>query len=219
VKHLLSLAIVLCLLLPCAGYADTIVAGISFNDNAFVDGLVSFTGVWGIAEGALPGAPIGLAAQLIGGDASQSFANCLVGTCTVDLAFTDNLMINGAGADFAIFELGAPDNVTITINGVTQHYLTSFTGYNYPNPGCPNCQNNINVAQINLDDFGVASLGLVSEFTATAQYLDQFDPSYTVFAALHSEPIVSTPEPNSLVLLTVGLAGFLVFPARRVFRI
>jgi hypothetical protein len=50
-------------------------------------------------------------------------------------------------------ELGAPDWVTITIGGVTHQYLTSFTGYHFPYPACPTCQNDINVTLVDLDDF------------------------------------------------------------------
>ena len=55
-------------------------------------------------------------------------ANC----GSVIFNFTDNLIVNGAGADFTIFEINIPNNLRVTIDGVAVTLLSTATGFQCP---------------------------------------------------------------------------------------
>jgi len=68
----------------------------------------------------------------------------------VQLGFVDNLLVNGAGADLVLFEIGTPNQVAVSL---------SFGGtektYDFSSAGSVNGVA-INEVAINLDDFNVA---------------------------------------------------------------
>jgi len=177
--------------------ADIIVGGINFQNNAFADTLVSSNGTFTTSGGTLP--------QVLVGSNPADYAFCFGGpsVCNVTLAFTDNTILNGAGADLAVFELGTPDPFQLTINGVTRTYSTASTGSSAGGF-------DLNVALVDLADFGVASTSLIR-----ASSLDNATTgttiSYTVFGAINNGPAaVAVPEPSSLILFgtVVVTAGF-----------
>lgn len=122
------------------------------------------------------------------------------------LGFTDNDVLNGTGADLAIFELGVPDTVKVTFGIQTQSFLTTYTGFSAGGF-------DLNVALIDFSTFGIASganlpyvsIGLDTPGNTTV-------PSLSLVGAFH---VTAVPEPESysMMLAGLGLIGFMA--ARR----
>jgi hypothetical protein len=189
----------------------TIVGGISFDDNAFVDEVVSYTDSWAI---------IGTAATIedavTGSDPTDGvfpFPN--PGQATMVLAFTDNSLVNGPGDDLALFEYGNADDsvdVAVTVGGTAITYQALDTGYDVAISGGGGTYN-LNVALINLDDFGIVSGGALDKIEITPLNLDAIF-SLNVAGAINSGPPVTDdggiPEPATLGLLALGVVGLAI---------
>lgn len=73
--------------------------------------------------------------------------------CTIELLFTDNAVVNGAGADLILFEQGAAESTDVTINGTTLTFASFVT-----EDAIRDAQDGlISIFGIELDSFGVAS--------------------------------------------------------------
>ena len=104
---------------------------------------------------------------------------------------------NGPGYDIAIFEAVVPEsmNVTIELGGTTQLVTPVDAGFT---EGASQ-----NVALIDLDDFGFATGAEIS--TLRLAYAPGYGGSEpTGIGALNSRAV---PEPTTLALLSLGLAG------------
>jgi len=121
--------------------AAIVIGGYSFDDNAFADTLISSSGAFTTSGGSL-------SSVLTDKDAS-TYAFSFSTDAYVELGFTDNLLVNGLGADLVLFELGELDTFKISIGRTTNSYTTTFTGQTVGG-------SNLNAISINLDDFGVA---------------------------------------------------------------
>lgn len=179
--------------------AITTVGGINFADNAFADALYFSSGSYTTSGGSL-------ATVLTDKDAG-TYAFSFTAGAEVMLGFTDNGVYNLAGADLAIFELGVPDTVTVTLGTQTKSYLTASTGFmagGYQ----------LNVALVDFSDFGIIAganlpyqaLGLSTQASGGTV------PSLSLVGALHTAPV---PEPESIALLLAGLGVVGVVAKRR----
>ncbi len=179
-------------LYPASTLASTTVAGITFDDDAFADKVISYDGTW------LPISYAMTLEEILTGSNPETYAAPLYPGGYAVLKFTDNFVINRSGADLAVFEKSGPGDeepVSMTINGITNIYPTYATVYP-----------SISVARINLDDFNIPSGGVVNIIQANA--VEGWDTDYNVFGAINniSAPV---PIPGAVWLLASGLLGLL----------
>ncbi len=184
------------LLLPIQ--AATIVAGMTLEDSAFADQVLTSSGTWTIYGGSF-------SAAVTGSDVTTSYyVTSSSATAYADLLFTDNLIQNRTGADLAVFELSGVGSagqlgcaVTLTINGVKKTYSPVWA------------QNDVYIAKINLDDFGVAANATISQIRIWGSTAH---PDYAAFAAINN---VNLPEPSSICLLGFISLAFLYFKKKK----
>lgn len=150
ITHVLSFTLVALLLttalLPArVSYAQEVtVGGLKFKPDAFADTLISSHGEFTTSGPSL--------AQVVTGSNPNDFAFSRTPGAYVEVGFSKTTVVNGPGNDLAIFELGIPDKIflRLTVQGVSRLYQTVDTGHSAGGF-------NLNVATINLDDFGLAS--------------------------------------------------------------
>ncbi len=194
-KSCLGAAILVTLLSAAPVGASVIVGGITFDDDAFADTLISSSGSYTVG-----GNTTDLTTAVVGYDV-DNYAYSFSSGAYLELGFTDNVIVNDTGDDVALFELGLPDTFkfSLTIGGVTKEYLTVGTGYTGAGFA-------LNVARINLDDFGVAAGASISSIVIGMDVLASGGtvPSFTAAGALNSRSN-GVPEPSTIV--TGGLAA------------
>lgn len=110
--------------------AVQVVAGITFEDNAFADRIMStdFTGLYSACNGysassldeALLGANLNTwfdygYHDMVPGD-DGDYNSAAPPNQYIELGFTDNLIVNGPGADLVIFELGTPNSIRVALD-------------------------------------------------------------------------------------------------------
>ena len=180
-------AIFLSLVTANTASATTTVGGLNFDDDAFADILINSSGNFNISGGTL--------SDVLTDNDAGTFAFSFTPGASVELGFVDNLLINGVGADLAIFELGFPDSfeVSVTAGGLTKSFLSQST--NVFENGFQ-----LNVAKIDLDDFGIASGTTLSSVLIGLDTVSSSGtvPSLSLVGALNSvSPAASVPEPAS----------------------
>ncbi len=213
----------LALATPLCAQAVT-VGGLDFDDNAFADSLASasdgFSPYFGVAT---------------------SLEEALVGTNLIDytfvtsssseesnfvISFDDNHIVNGPGADFVIFDLGPIDihlfandparydrwrefiSVAVSPGGPRRSYQVEDSGENAG-------RYSVLIAQIDLDDFGLASgdtVSLLQIFPKNSAGADSAD--ITAIGALNSVTVATVPLPAGLPLLSAGLLTLGAFRRR-----
>jgi len=182
-----------------AGVANAIsIAGYTFDDNAFADSLISSSGSFSVSGGTLE--------DVLTDSALDTYAFTVDSGAYVELGFDDNILVNGAGADLALFELGVADTfgISLTIGGVTQNYTSFDTGFDAAGFS-------VNVALVDLDDFGLGAGANLSSIVIAMDIVTPGSgtrPSLAVVGALNSlDSSPPIPEPASLLLLGGGLVG------------
>ena len=86
---------------------------------------------------------------------------CQEEPCTIELLFTDNTVVNRVGTDLILFEQGTAESTFVTIGGTTVLISSSVTEFEFED----NTERLINIFNIDLDDFGIVSGGLISSAT------------------------------------------------------
>jgi hypothetical protein len=157
--------------------ARTIIAGTEFKHNAFVDVLISSNPVTSIpfvypidpslyvSTFGIVGDAANIEDAVIGDDISTAAGNWAEDGYLA-LGFADNLLINGDGCDLALFELGSSIDsfgVSLEANGQVIEYASAFTGY-YTRSSGINAMVPINVAFVDLDDFGIPAGFVIDHF-------------------------------------------------------
>lgn len=182
-------------------YAVTTIGGLDFEDDAFADVLLD-SGGFLLSSGADTEASLTDAdpRTLTIGFGSDAF---------VELGFTDNVVMNQDGADLAIFELGRPSPIDVTIAGLSQVVDTVDSGFDV---AFPFGSFGLNVALIDLSDFGVATNATITEVTIGFDVAGSFPPLVSLVGSLNS---ASVPLPPSLAFLLSGLIGLALLQYRR----
>ena len=177
--------------------AITAVGGYNFEDNAFADTLISSSGGYSVTGDSLA------AALTDKNPGTFALSTTLGVTDFVQLGFTDNVLVNGLGADLVLFELGVPSvfGVSITIGGTTRSYASVSTGAQAGGFG-------LNAAAIDLSDFGIAFGASLSSIVILMGDASNTQPSLSLVGALNSRELGSQiPEPASLSLAVIALLG------------
>ena len=178
-----------------------IIGGYNFDDNAFADSLdfgsssLANSLVWTNAGNISNPTNAQLENSVIGSDINQGIF--LAGADYATLSFDDNIIFNGAGADFVVFEIGAPAetaDVSVNLGGTLLSYSTTWTGVS-------NGTFNLNAVAIDMSDFGFAA-GAIANKVSVFNTINSFD--LTLIGALNNR---SVPEPSILALLSLGLIG------------
>ncbi len=187
-----------------AGTANAVSIGsFTFDQNAFADAVGMTTGTITTfvtdAAATFPTNTISIDAALTGSDLNSGVFCDL--PCTIELLFTDNTVVNRVGTDLILFEQGNAESTLVTIDG-TERLISSSPNLD----GLEDLSGAlINISEIELDDFGIASGGLISSviidlnFAGGVGDFPSSDP--LVLAALNS-----IPEPSTLALFATGLA-------------
>jgi hypothetical protein len=213
-----------------ASAASVTVGGRVFSDDAFADavtltlpaadyllwtgsGDAQFTNDRLLASAALTDNPA------VASIAAASFAACdprFTGNCgSAAISFTDNLIFNGPGPDFTVFDLNVANEIRVTIDGDTVTKLAVLAGTVDRPPNLGGGDWNLNAADFDLSDFG---LGIASASILSIDWTHEtvvggvsHRPGVSLVGALNSR---SVPEPGSLGLLAAAVAGILLVRLR-----
>lgn len=197
--------------LTAAANANQIdIASFSFDASAMADQLVAHT----LEANDLQGPNI---LQALADDKLTSYIDPDYLGDYVVLRFNDNAIRNGAGFDLAIFELWAPEDIRVSLNTGSDgiRITPEYTGYKTTFANGETGR--INIAWLDLSDLGVLDGQLVTELAIGATGSEATDinnavssPEIAAVAALHNVPNngpAAVPEPSTLALLGIGLAG------------
>jgi hypothetical protein len=209
---------------------NVVVGGRTFAVNAFADAVslpaVNYL-VWTGVGNNQPTTDAGIAsAALTDNPAASSLAAGTVTSCdpfsvpaancgSVVFQFTDNLIVNGLGLDFTVFDVNVPNLVSITIGGVTLEVGAINAGSVACPPNAPGCLQGawgLNAADFDLSAFGIAPGGVVSSLSLNWGVVsNNTRAGVSLVGALNSQTV---PEPSALALLVMAFAG-LGFARRR----
>ncbi|MCZ6860062.1 MAG: PEP-CTERM sorting domain-containing protein [Alphaproteobacteria bacterium] len=191
-----------------AGTANAVpisIGSFTFDQTAFADAVGTTTGTITtfvtVAPATFPTNTISIDAALTGSDLNSGvFCD---EPCTIELLFTDNTVVNRVGTDLILFEQGTAESTLVTI-GEIELLISSSANLD----GLEDLSGAlINISEIELDDFGIASGGLISSVIIDLNFPIGADPD--TFPS--SDPLVlaalnSIPEPSTLALFATGLA-------------
>ena len=186
--------------------ATIIVAGIPFDDNAFADVVLGTSGNPDferiVGPTAFDRVPTTAEDALLGSDLASMTIE-LTSSQSVTVGFTDNAVLNDTGYDLIIFEeFSTPEGgtVQVEVDGTQRFEAAVSLGMFDVLPGVSNY---INVAYIDLSDYGFAP-------GQTTQYVKIFgsNSEFAVFGAFNN-----IPEPATVCLL--GLGGLSLIRRKR----
>ena len=213
-----SLVKILSVLATCLMYTNSVnaavVAGYTFDDNAFVDTLVSHNGDFLNYTSATASDIIStaqLTADLTDGpdNGQNTYVLSLDPAASVELAFSSTDVYNGDGDDLALFFVGIDSTFSMRLSGVTNTYTAIDTGYDVTDSFGTYA---LTLAVVNLDDFGMTTNDYLGNFEVLLG--DAGHPALSMVAAFNTG-VAPIPLPAPLLLLISGLAALGLLGRRR----
>lgn len=212
-------------------YADVTVGGRSFADNAFADAATMpavnyllWDGVTANVDNNSTDTAKARAATLDTptgnpGLVTSTFGACAIGQtesqCGVlTLSFSSVWVVNGAGADFTVFDINNPSDVKATINGVTLVRSSVLAGTTPRPPALGTDPWNLNAIDFDLSDFGLADGVKINSIDFQWGYGETtaIRNGFALVGAMNTAPV---PEPASWLLMSLGAIGIVGARARR----
>ena len=173
--------------------AIMMVAGLTFQDNAFADIVVASSGTYTLAGA-------GTLQAAVTGSSLNKYAFSSSPGAYIQLGFTDNSLVNGNGYDLALFDYGNASTFALSIGGITKYYKSvTDVGYTSVIDGK---SYQINVAKINLDDFGIVAGTKIYDIKIYMNCPTNGVPTFGAAGALNSGMV---PDAGATVAM-LGLA-------------
>ena len=132
-------------------------------------------------------------------------------------------IVNGAGADFAVWEAGNPSEsflMSVSTDGGATFSAQVLFGTVATNPLASTGAYDVNIGFVNLDAFGIAAGAAVDAIKLSGLFtgIGGSGPDLLAIAALNAGPptgnVPGIPEPETYVMMLAGL-GLLGYAARR----
>lgn len=189
--------------------AETLeIGGLTLDSQGFADTLISSSGSFSSNGASL--------VQSLTDHQLATWVQSSSPGASVVLGFTDNRLVNGAGDDLALFEVGHEayeysqegfDSLWVTLNGQRRLYFTTETTTTVDD-------HNVNMTRIDLSHFGLAEGVQLDRVEIGLDYETRGSlPQLQLVAAMHSVA-APVPEPASALMLLVG-GGLLAIARRR----
>jgi PEP-CTERM motif len=214
-----------------ATHAAVSVGGRTFADNAFADAAslpavnyLLWDGVTSNVENNSTDAAKAAAAMLdtpVGnpGLATSTFGACAIGQtesqCGVlRLTFNQVWVVNGAGADFTVFDINNSSDVKAMINGTTLVRSSVLAGTTPRPPDLGPAPWTLNAIDFDLSDFGLAAGARINSIDFHWGYGEttQIRNGFALVGALNTVPV---PEPATWWLMSLGVLALTTRVRRR----
>lgn len=177
------------------------IGGLTLDEQGFADTLIASSGVYSTQGGTL--------AQALTDRNLASWAMSTTPGAYVVLGFSDNRVVNGAGNDIVLFEVGREayeysqegfDSFVVTINGISRPYFTTETTTIIDD-------RNVNMTALDLSFFGIAPGATIDRLQIGMDYVTRESlPQLQLVAAINSVA-APVPEPGAALLMLGGLAA------------
>lgn len=176
--------------------AAIVVADATYADNAVVDQLLGYSGAFTTSGGPL--------ASVITDRDAGTYAFSFSAGAQLTLGWAGRQAFNGIGADIDLYELGTPNALSVTINGISRSFTSVATSSSLGYA--------LNRVSIDLSDFGVASGAGIGSLVIGMAGSASSVPTLSLVAA---RQISVVPENGTVALMALGLAGLILSVRRR----
>ncbi|MBT8458149.1 MAG: hypothetical protein KJN60_00585 [Boseongicola sp.] len=215
-KSILRIVLASLALFPVAAGAATL-GSLTIDDTAFVDDISVVSGslkTYDSTLGALAGIDVRTPDEAATGGDVNSGVWCTA-SCSFDIFFLDNHIVNGAGDDLVIFEGGANENLSVTGNGIT---LILDTLFDTEEAGFVDAEGfQIGYWLIDVSEFGLGTGDTLSTLRIDLLFDEAGGGDFASadFVAAGGLNSVVVPLPASLPILLLGLATLGILTKRQ----
>jgi hypothetical protein len=193
---------------PQVQAAPISIAGVDYESANFATTLASSSATGGSYS--FQGANLNVAVTDLSVDTWAFCNGCSAGYLQLEFA---NPLVNGAGDDLVLFEIGTVDSfgVSLTSGGSPLTISTASTGFTQGGGY------GINLGSFNLDLLGIAPGASVSSIfihLGSSYAVTSSGPTLGAAVGLYNMPS-EVPEPSTLGLISAGLCGLALWRRRR----